>query len=358
MTFGARAVIRLDALKHNLRVIREACPEARIMAVIKANAYGHGMVPIARSISDVDAFAVARLAEGLELRDAGVETPVVLLAGVLNAGELRDAIRNGFQIVVHCPEQVDLLEQHHDGKTIVWLKFDTGMNRLGFDPGDFDDLVHRVQACPSVAELRLMSHLASADEPGNLATTEQLQKFDAIAQRFPGAISVANSAAALGWRALQGDYWIRPGILLFGLSPFADKTAADLGLQPVMQFEARLIATKPLAEGSLVGYGGRYKAPADSTLGIISAGYGDGYTRHFRSGTPVLINGRKVPLIGAVSMDMLAVDLGKDAKDHVGDVVTLWGDGLPVEEIAPWADAIPYDLVCGVMNREASEIVE
>ena len=358
MTFGARAVIRLDALKHNLRVIREACPDARIMAVIKANAYGHGMVPVARSIPDVDAFAVARLAEGLELRDARVETPVVLLSGVLNASELRDAIRNDFQIVVHCPEQVELLEQHHDGKTIVWLKFDTGMNRLGFDPNDFDDLLNRLQACPSVAELRLMSHLASADEPANPATTEQLRAFGALADKFSGAVSIANTAAALGWRPLQGDYWIRPGILLFGLSPFADKTGSDLGLQPVMQFEARLIAKKRLAEGSLVGYGGRYQAPADSTLGIVSAGYGDGYTRHFRSGTPLLINGRKVPLIGAVSMDMLAVDLGMDAEDKVGDVVTLWGDGLPVEEVAPWADAIPYDLVCGVMNREPSAIID
>jgi alanine racemase len=203
-----------------------------------------------------------------------------------------------------------------------------------------------------------MGHLASADELGNPATTEQMRVFNALVEKFPGPVSIANSAAALGWPALRGDIWIRPGILLFGLSPFPDRSAAELGLKPVMQFEARLIASKPLAKDSLVGYGGRYRAPVDSTLGIISAGYGDGYTRHFRSGTPILINGRRVPLIGAVSMDMLAVDLGKDANDRVGDLVTLWGDGLPVEEVAPWANAIPYDLVCGVMNREASEIID
>lgn len=357
MTFGARALIRLDALKHNLQVIRTNCPGARIMAVIKANAYGHGMVPVAQSIPDVDAFAVARLAEALELRAAGVDTPVVILAGVLDQAELQEAIGQGFQIVVHCPEQVELLEKHRGGQTIVWLKFDTGMNRLGFDPGDFDVLVKRLQSCASVAELRLMSHLASADELGNPATARQLDVFASLAKRFPGAISLANSATAFGWPALPGDNWIRPGILLFGLSPFADKTGVELGLRPVMQFEAHLIARKPLAMGAEVGYGGTYTAPSDSTLGIISAGYGDGYTRHFRSGTPVLINGRRVPLIGNVSMDMIAVDLGFNADDRVGDVATLWGDGLPIEEIAPWANAIPYDLVCGVMNREASKIV-
>ena len=231
------------------------------------------------------------------------------------------------------------------------------MNRLGFDPDDAAALIDRLQGLESVAELRLMSHLASADDRGNAATTAQLERFSRVIEGFAGAVSVANSAGALAWPALPGDVWIRPGILLFGLSPFDDQTGIDLGLQPVMQFEARLIATKPLAEGALVGYKGTYQASADSVIGIISAGYGDGYTRHFKTGTPVLINGRRVPLIGNVSMDMIAVDLGPESTDRVGDLAVLWGDGLPIEEVAPWADAIPYDLVCGVMNREASEIV-
>ncbi|MGI9219565.1 MAG: alanine racemase [Woeseiaceae bacterium] len=358
MTFGARALIRLDALKHNLNVVRKSCPKAKIMAVVKANAYGHGMVPVARSIRGVDALAVARLAEAIELRDAGIETPIVLLAGVFNDEELQTAAAHNFEIVVHCPEQIELLEASKDLAATVWLKFDTGMNRLGFNPDDAAALVPRLQACDAVAELRLMSHLASADDRDNVATMAQLDQFNQLIQGFSGAVSIANSAGALAWPALAGECWIRPGIMLFGLSPFEDQTGADLGLKPVMQFEARLIATKPLPAGALVGYRGRYQAREQSTLGIVSAGYGDGYTRHFKSGTPVLINGRKVPLIGNVSMDMIAVDLGKNATDAVGDVATLWGDGLPIEEIAPWAEAIPYDLVCGVMNREASEIID
>ena len=358
MSFGARALVRLGALKHNFEVLRSKAPNAKIMAVIKANAYGHGMLPVAQSISDVDAFAVARLTEALELRNAGIETPIVLLAGVFNSEELDEAIAHGFEVVVHCQEQIQLLEDCESGQATVWLKFDTGMNRLGFDPQQATSLIQGLQDCTAVSEVRLMSHMASADDRGNAATTTQLERFQAVIDGFSGAVSVANSAAALGWPALSGEQWIRPGILLFGLSPFADQTGIDLGLQPVMQFEARLIATKPLAKGALVGYQGAHVAPADSVLGIIAAGYGDGYTRHFKNGTPVLINGRKVPLIGKVSMDMIAVDLGANSTDKVGDVATLWGDGLPIEEVAPWAEAIPYDLVCGVMNREASEIVD
>ncbi len=157
---------------------------------------------------------------------------------------------------------------------------------------------------------------------------------------------------------MTGEHWIRPGVALFGISPFAGRTGADLGLRPVMKFEARLIAVKPLRKGARVGYAGRYQSSKDTVLGIVSAGYGDGYTRHFRTGTPIMLNARRVPLIGNVSMDMLAVDLGPESADCVGDTVTLWGDDLPVEEVAPWADAIPYELVCGVMNREESEITD
>jgi len=358
VSFGARALIRLGALKHNLGVVRSACPGARIMAVVKANAYGHGLLAVAQSLPDVDAFAVARLPEALLLREGGVSKPIVLLAGVLTDDELVTAIDNGFEIVAHCHEQIGLLESCRSGKTVIWIKIDTGMNRLGFDPGEFDTLMARLKSCPAVAELRLMSHLASADEPADPVTEAQLDRFRAIAAGFDGAISVANSPAALGWPGLAGKNWVRTGIALYGVSPFVGTTGAQLGLKPVMQFEARLIAVKRLRKGSRVGYKGRYVAPQDSVLGIISAGYGDGYTRQFRNGTPVLINDRRVALIGHVSMDMIAVDLGPGANDQVGDVATLWGPRLPVEEVAPWAGAIPYELICGVMNREASEIVD
>jgi alanine racemase len=337
------------------------------MAVVKANAYGHGLLPVAHSLKDADSLAVARLPEAIQLHESGIDKPIVLLAGVLTDAELGEAIERRFEIVVHCPEQVRLLEAAGSGATTVWLKFDTGMNRLGFEPGQANDLIRRLSACDRVGELRLMSHLSSADELGGQVTHEQFARFRAIVDGFPGAVSIANTPAALGWAevasaedrlGVSGEHWIRPGVALFGVSPFAGRTGHDLGLKPVMKFEARLIAIKPLKEGARVGYKGRYTSQQNSTLGIISAGYGDGYTRHFRTGTPVLINGRRVPLIGNVSMDMIAVDLGRDAVDGVGDVVTLWGDGLPVEEVAPWADAIPYELVCGVMNREASEITD
>ena len=360
MSFGARALIRLGALTHNFNVIRSSAPAAKIMAVIKANAYGHGMITVAKHLPDVDAFAVARVPEAIRLRYAGVDNRLVLLAGALNEKELRDVVQYEFEPVVHCPEQIELLQQLKRGALRVWIKIDTGMNRLGFAPEDAEAVIARISSFRSVADVRLMTHLSTADELDNDVTNTQLERFAGVAGRLGGALSVANSAATFGWPATgfgSRSHWIRPGIALFGISPFADRTAAAMGLKPVMQFEARLISIKPLCKGSRVGYKGTYESPIDSTLGIISAGYGDGYTRHFRTGTPVLLNGRRVPVIGNVSMDMIAVDLGQSPEDRVGDVATLWGDGLPVEEVAPWANAIPYELVCGVMNREASEVV-
>jgi alanine racemase len=318
------------------------------MAVIKANAYGHGMLDVAHCLPDVDAFAVARVPEALHLRENGVDTPIVLLAGFIDREELQAAIEQGFEPVVHCMEQVELLRSCTTGAISIWLKFDTGMNRLGFKPSLAAELLAELQAMQSVSKIRLMTHLSSADDIGDEATSRQIREFREIASEFDGAISIGNSAATMAWPDIIGgaaeessrEHWIRPGIALF------------------VQFEARLIAVKTLFKGDYVGYKRTYQSPADTLLGIISAGYGDGYTRHFRSGTPVLLNGRRVQVIGNVSMDMIAVDLGVDATDIVGDIATLWGDGLPVEEVAPWANAIPYELVCGVMHREVSEVIE
>ncbi len=367
MSFGARALIGLGALKHNLDLIRSAAPDTRVMAVIKANAYGHGMVTVAQHLGNADSFAVARLPEALLLRESGIDKPIVLLAGVVTDEGRRTAFENGFELVVHDVAQVDMLERASGPGGTVWLKFDTGMNRLGFPPEAAPRLIKMLRKSAVVNELRLMTHLASADELDNPATEIQLAAFEPVTSGFDGAVSVANTPATLGWPQIvdarkklgfSGDYWIRPGISLFGVSPFADKTGSDLGLKPVMQFEARLIAVKPLHAGARVGYKGAYISESETTLGIVAVGYGDGYTRHFRSGTPVLVNGRRVPLVGNVSMDMIAVDLGHGATDQVGDLVTLWGNDLPVEEVAPWANAIPYELVCGVMNREASEVID
>lgn len=367
MSFGARALIRLGALNHNLDRVRAAAPGAKVMAVIKANAYGHGMVTVAQHLSDVDAFAVARVTEAIQLRESGIHAPIVLLAGVMSDDEMRAAVKWGFEPVVHCAEQLRLLQGLSAGLLNIWLKFDTGMNRLGFRPEQAPEILSELKAAPAVGELRLMTHLADADELRSRTTTEQLERFASLAAGFEGAVSIGNTPGTLGWPMVasareslgfHGPNWIRPGAALFGISPFSEKTGLDLGLKPVMQFEARLITRKPLRAGARVGYKGNYISDRDTQLGVISAGYGDGYSRHFRSGTPVLINGRRVALIGNVSMDMIAVDLGPDANDAFGDIATLWGDGLPVEEVAPWAGAIPYELVCGVMNREDSEVVE
>jgi len=366
VSFGARALIRLGALEHNLSIIREATPDSKIMAVIKANAYGHGMVTVAQHLDDVDAFAVARVPEAIQLRENSVTVPIVLLAGVIDEREMVAAVKWGFELVVHCAEQLRLLEATRAGSVNVWLKFDTGMNRLGFQPRDAGEVLDRLKAISAVNEIRLMTHLSSADELQSATTKDQLRSFASVIKDFDGDVSIGNTPGTLAWPAVwdareefgfRGDNWVRPGIALYGISPFAGQTGIDLDLKPVMQFEARLISTKSLAAGAKVGYKGSYVSDTDTRLGIISAGYGDGYTRHFRSGTPVLINGRIVPLIGNVSMDMIAVDLGEDASDAVGDVAILWGDGLPIETVAPWADTIPYELVCGVMNREDSKVV-
>ena len=361
MSFGARALIRLGALKHNLNAIRGAVPGAQIMAVIKANAYGHGMLDVARNLPDVDAFAVARPGEAIALRKAGIQNRIVVFSGVYDEAGMRTAVEYGIEPVVHCVEQIELFESTRGAKLRPWLKIDTGMSRLGIAADEAPGLIERLRDSPAALDVRLMTHLSSADERDNDETRRQLQRFLPLLESHTAAVSIANSPGALGWpELLQGQHrnWVRTGIALFGVSPFADVSADTLGLQPVMHFEAPVLATKPLLKGQRVGYGGTYQAPQDSTLGIVAAGYGDGYSRHFRTGTPVLLKGRQVPVVGRVSMDTIALDLGADATDRVGDIATLWGDGLPVEAVAPWADAIPYDLLCGVTHREPSKLID
>lgn len=363
MTFGARARVNLGALRHNLDVLRQRARGAKLMAVVKANAYGHNMLAVAKALGDVDCLAVSRLSEARALRQAGTGRPVALLSGVGAAADLDEAASLGLQLVVHHAQQIDWLENHRGGTFTVWLKIDTGMRRLGIAPGDVAQAITRLGRCRAVAETRVMTHFASADEPDNSATAEQVDLFLAMIRGFEGDVSVAGSAAIFGWpdahkRLMQtrdaAQTWLRPGLALYGMSPFPGQCGADLGLRPVMQFESTLIAVKALGKGDRVGYGGTWQAPADSTLGIVAAGYGDGYSRFIPSGTPVLVNGRRVEVIGRVSMDLTAVDLGPGSGDRIGDPVILWGDGLPVEEIATCAGTIPYQLVAGITHREAA----
>lgn len=361
MTFGARAVVRLDALQTNFERLRAAVPGSKVIAAVKANAYGHGLTTVSRALSGADSLAVARLSEAGRLRAAGIDTPIVLMAGVLDRHDMQAAAANLCDLVVHTECQVALLESSKAQPMRVWLKIDTGMNRLGIRPEGAPALIGRLREARGVAELGLMTHLANADDIGDSASALQFDRFARLTDGFEGDVSIANSAALLGWKDVvadrerwnnRGDIWIRPGISLYGISPLVGQTAAALGLRPVMQFETSLIAIKPIGKGERVGYGGKWLAASDSVLGIAAAGYGDGYSRFLPSGTPVLVNGRRVPLAGVVSMDLLAVDLGPEPEEKIGDRVILWGDGLPVEEVAGYANTTAYPLVTGIIDRE------
>jgi alanine racemase len=357
VTCGARAVIHLDALRSNFKRIREAANGARILAVVKADAYGHGLATVATNLPDADGFAVARIDEALQLHAIGVRKPIVLLEGVTDAEEMQAALQRKFQPVVHCEQQIQLLEEAAAGRTGVWLKIDTGMHRLGVEPARVAELIERLRACRSVLELGMMTHLATADDPSDGTTLRQLATFRDLVGRFAGDVSIANSAAIFGWSDAittdlpPGRTWVRAGVCLYGISPFEGSCGRDLGLRPVMEFATSLIAVKAIRAGDRVGYGATWEAAEDTMLGIFAAGYGDGYSRFIPSGTPVLVNGRRAKLAGRVSMDMAAVDLGARATDAVGAPVTLWGEGLPVEEVAAHAGTIPYQLVCGVTSR-------
>jgi alanine racemase len=358
-----RALIDSAALRHNLGTIRAYAPGAKVMAVVKANAYGHGLVSTALSLADADAFAVARLEEGIELRSAGIRAPVVLLEGVFSAEQLAEAAHHSFELVVHDPLQIKLLEAHRGRERfIVWIKMDTGMNRLGFRPQVFPSALQRLRTLIVPAlELRLMTHLARADEREVWMTREQVAAFDhAIAaagitggSRMP--TSIGNSAGILGWPNAHGD-WVRPGLALYGVSPFVGETADKHGLKPVMTLETTVLTVREVKAGETVGYAGAWRAERGSSIAILAAGYGDGLPRRLENGTPVLISGVRYPLVGRVSMDMIAVDVTAAPRVSTGDPAVIWGAGLPVEEVANHADTIPYELLCGVSQRVPLEL--
>jgi alanine racemase len=352
-----RAAIDTHALRHNLKTIRERARGARVMAVVKANAYGHGLVPTALALADADAFGVARLEEGLALRAAGITQPIVLLEGVFAPEHLLEAARHGFDLVVHDVLQIELLEESTSPQRfLVWIKIDTGMNRLGFRPSELATALERIKRLqPAPLEIRLLTHLARADERDNAMTREQVARFRAATEGLDYTVSIANSAGIFGTLPLGCD-WVRPGMALYGGSPFGDRTGVELGLQPVMSLETSVIAIRQVPKGETVGYGGGWRAQRDSVVAIVAAGYGDGLARNLPNGTPVLIGGHRAPLAGRVSMDMIAVDVSDLPEVHVGTPVVLWGSGLPVEEIARHAGTIPWELLCGVSQRVPLEL--
>ncbi|MFM8341162.1 MAG: alanine racemase [Methylomonas sp.] len=358
MTPAAYVHLDLQAARHNLQQVKRYAPDNKIMAVIKANAYGHGISRIAEALTDADGFAVARVDEGVRLRQAGFQQPITVLQGFVCDDELALILQNQLDSVIHNPQQIEILQQHAVDKRQlrVWLKMDTGMNRLGFKGADFNAAYQQLSQSRLVQQpINLISHFANADDLLDDKTRQQVELFNQATADYPGQRSIANSAGIIGWPNVNSD-WVRPGLMLYGCSPFAGKTGADFGLKPVMNLHSRLIAVKNVAAGETVGYSGTWQALTDTRLGVISIGYGDGYHRHTRSGAPVLVNGQRVPLIGRVSMDMITVDLSSQANAKIGDPVTLWGDGLAIEEIAHFADTIPYTLLCGITQRV--EIVE
>ena len=349
-----RAVINLNALRHNLQILKKTAPNSKVLAAIKANAYGHGMVKIAQSLENVYAFGVARLDEALTLRAAGINKPIVLLEGFFNNSDLPTLIEQQLQCVVHSQEQVDAIIAAELHKPLqIWLKLDTGMHRLGFHAHQFDSVYNILSNSENIQKpINLITHFHCADKVESDITAQQITLFKQHIQPNSGLNSLANSAATFAWPEAHFDM-IRPGIALYGISPFENKSAAELQLRPVMTLKSQLIAIRDHQAGESVGYGGHWKAKYDTQLGVVALGYGDGYPRLAPQGTPVLVNGRLVPVVGRVSMDMLSVDLGLDNQDKVGDDVTLWGEGLPAEKVAQHIGTIPYELVTKLTSRVA-----
>ncbi|MGZ8190933.1 MAG: alanine racemase [Methylococcaceae bacterium] len=349
---AAYAVLNLEAAAHNLAKVRQCAPDAKIMAVIKANGYGHGLLRIAHALQQADAFAVARVDEGIRLRMAGMKNRIAVLEGFTCEEELDELLHYQLDVVVHSFTQLDILEAKTGSEACAaWLKMDTGMNRLGFKAKEFAAVYQRLKQCPAVKQpVSLMTHFANADDKQDAMTLRQIQLFNDTVAGYPGERSMANSAGILAWRQALTD-WVRPGVMLYGISPFPESTGEQIGLKPIMGLHSRLIAVKSIDKGDAVGYGCSWVCQQATTLGVVAIGYGDGYPRYAKAGTPVMVNGKRVPLVGRVSMDMITVDLGAQSEAKPGDPVTLWGEGLAVEEIADCAGTIPYTLVCGITQR-------
>ncbi|WP_430460989.1 alanine racemase [Thalassolituus sp. LLYu03] len=351
MARAATVTIDLDAIVHNYRLAKSLAPDQQALAVIKADAYGHGAVTVARKLqSEVDAFAVACIEEAVELRVAGIRKPILLLEGFFTADELNYISEQNLWTAVHSDHQIDAIASSNVSKPIdVWIKIDTGMHRLGFAPDEFMAAYERLKALPQVGNLVMMSHFSSADDLTSPVTQAQLEVFDALQAQCPIPMSIANSAGTLMHNRARRN-WQRPGIMLYGSSPFSDQPALDAQLKPAMTLTSEIIAIHDLQAGDAVGYSGTFVCDQPTRVGTVAMGYADGYPRQAKTGTPVIVNGQRTRIIGRVSMDMLTVDLtGLDA--GLGSKVELWGKHLLANEVAPWADTISYTLFTGITRR-------
>jgi alanine racemase len=344
-----RATVRLAAFRSNLAVARRRAPAARHLAVVKANAYGHGLRRVAGALDQADGFAVLELEAALQLRCGGLPRPILLLEGFFEPAELPLIARHGIATVLHSGEQLRMLELSALAQPLdVFLKINTGMNRLGFPAAALAEMLQRLRDTGRVRSVALMTHFANADEAAGIV--QPLAAFDAATHGIEAEVSLANSATLLRYpQAARG--WTRIGLMLYGASPFADESAASLGLVPAMTLESGLICVREIDAGESIGYGSTFTADRRLRMGVVACGYADGYPRHAPTGTPVLVAGQRTRTLGRVSMDMLCVDLTGIPEATVGSRVVLWGDGLPVEEVARAAGTISYELLCALAHR-------
>jgi alanine racemase len=346
------ATIDIAAMRHNLSVAKKSAPNSKTWAVVKASAYGHGLERGMRAFSDADGLALIEVDNAVRLREMGWKKPVLLLEGFFEPADLKVAAEYGLQVTVHCVEQMEMLEKAKLREPLhVHLKMNSGMNRLGFTPAAYRAAYARLRAIPAVGQISLVTHFANADDPANpgLPLAEQVRRFNSGAEGIPGERSVSNSAADLMHPELSAD-WVRPGIMLYGGTP-GGKTAAGFGLRPAMTLESEIIGMQEIRPDDAIGYGSRFIADKPMKVGVVACGYADGYPRHAPNGTPVLVDGVRTAIAGRVSMDMITVDLTDVPAAHVGSKVTLWGEALPIDEVANAAGTIGYELMCALAPR-------
>ena len=350
-----RATIHTQALRHNLQVVQSAVPDARVWAVVKANAYGHGIERVFEGLRGADGFALLDLQEAQRLRTLGWRGPILLLEGAFELRDLELCSRLDLWHTVHSEAQIDMLAAHKTNVPHrVFLKMNVGMNRLGFRPEQYRSAWTRLNALPQVDEISLMAHFSDADGPAGVA--QQMQRFEAASAELPGERTLHNSAAVLRHGQLPGD-WVRAGIALYGSSPdHPEHASTHWQLQPTLSLNADIIGTQDLKAGDTVGYGSTFVAQAAMRIGIVACGYADGYPRICPTGTPVLVAGTRSQTLGRVSMDMLAVDLTPTPEANIGDEVTLWGRAsagavLPIDEVAACAQTVGYELMCALAQR-------
>lgn len=358
MKRAAYALVNLAHLKNNLATIRNVAKQSKITAVVKADAYGHGMLQVCNALSDADAFSVAYVNEAMELRESGIQKPLLALQGFRTEDDLKNAIEHDIQLVIHHHEQVKILKTIKSPTLKISIKIDTGMHRLGFDVVDVPAVLEQLQnSISSASKISLMTHLACADELENEITVEQLKLFDVVASKFDFEQSIANSAGILAWPQSHRD-WVRPGLVLYGINPVESATTVDeLELKAVMSLHAPLISIKSCQKGEKIGYGGDFCCPRDMLIGIIAIGYADGYPRHLKSTPYVSLGAKHAPILGRVSMDMIAVDLaGIDTQ--VGDIAELWGEAISVTDVAKHAETISYELLCAAGNAVTKQYIQ